>query len=357
MSNLTTTLVIIEKQSQKEILEKSNIFIDYLTDKEYDFLETLSFVPFTFKYPKNIKYKEYPKSNNLEYKLNSSLVNFNQKILNQYEKLNKDYLLSFDELFLAPDFDHTGIYSVYLILENILGPDWKSLFKKIHYLKFISFDKKTINNEILQVIFDDNYNSSIEKKFDRLYEYAKIKRYFEYNYNINSNIFFKEVFVKLINSYINKEDDFFKNRISSLIEGEIPTFTKYIIMTFHIIAEDFNYNVKLNDLLSYIQKYEGSGKYSEYTNCSIGSPASVGLIIKRLEELALIDISDKGLVRFTDLGIQFHSLLHNKTFDVDLPFRIKNWCSSNFNEAIIGIDKYIYRYFSYQKAKNKFLIK
>ena len=38
MSNLTTTLVIIEKQSQKEILEKSNVFIDYLTDKEYDFL-------------------------------------------------------------------------------------------------------------------------------------------------------------------------------------------------------------------------------------------------------------------------------------------------------------------------------
>ncbi len=316
------TLVLIEKKSQKEMLLESKLFQYLVENSEFEFIETKMITPFKFSYPE-LKYSEYPHvSKNISYKLLDPSGYFN---LNLY---TKEYFSSFDRLIVFPDFDKTGIYAALMILkelfqcEDILSKG--NVFEDIFYLKLINFRNVSL--------------SSLEE-FEAFYRSGYIKKYFEYNFNINSRIFISEI-------------------LNSLNINSNYILTKYVILTFCLI-----YNQEEESLFipkfwrDYMERNKGSGKYSSFDN-QIGSPASRSQILENLSNLNLIEFRKNQFVK-TDKGFSFWNLLNKKFLDIDLPGRIDSWTKSNEDLDLIKskIDNYIINLFKLQKRKNKFLKK
>jgi len=367
-------LLLLEKPSQQELLLKSSSFMKYLEEKSgYDTYHTLMISAYDFEYPKTIKYKDYPKTNNLNFKLrNYDSDEHFTFFYKELKKTNISFFSQFEELILFPDPDHTGVYAAIITLEKILGDNWQQYFKKITYMKILSYDTDTIDKQIDTLLFDEingkTLNDENKSFYEEWYKQGKIKRYFEYNYNINSNIFFKEILKSLDKKY-----DF--------------TLSKYMIMAFNFFYNEISdKGIRDADFFHKLQSYKGSGKYKESKDIhswGIGGPASRARIVEMLIEVGLLEEriitkynvkrksynpvtkikSDKIIPEVkihkyfkSELGEKFFNLLSKKTFDKDLVFRLTNvWMLKSFEEAKNDIDTYIIEMFKTQKRKNKYL--
>jgi len=361
-------LIITEKPSQNKVLFNNALFHNYISKKSgYEFYSTIMVSSFVFDYPNNIKYKEYPKSNDLKYKINPSDFEPGELRYNEREKTTFEFFSGFDELILSPDPDHTGVYSAILTLEKVLGENWKDYFEKITYIKLYSYSTEDLNKQFSELFSNDNsLNKKHELFYDEWYRRGKIKRYFEYNYNINSNIFFKEILKN-----IGIKVDF--------------TLSKYTIMMFHKFYTMVGDNgISEVELLDSLNKHNGSGKYTQIDSIwcrGIGGPASRWQLTRYLEDLEFIerkvistntiekDIYDedgifiekkiikKEVLKIfkTDIGEKFLSLSSKKTFDTDLVFRLNQWMTEPYEKSKINIDLYLKNMFTEQKRKNKYL--
>jgi hypothetical protein len=366
-------LLLLEKPSQYELLLERDAFIEYLKNKSgYDVYYTIMISAFNFEYPKEIKYKNYPKTNDLKFRLRDVVIDTSSLQNNTRTKTKFNFFSQFEELILCPDPDHTGVYSAILTLEKVLGDNWQQYFKKITYMKFISYDRDIINKQIDTLLFDKIKGNKLNDKnksfYEEWYKQGKIKRYFEYNYNINSNIFFKEI-LKTLN-----------------IQYEF-TLSKYMIMAFNFFYHEIDEKgIRAADFFKKLQDYKGSGKYKKSEDIhswGIGGPASRCTIVERLIELELIEkrdtikynvkrksynpITEENTTKIvpelriekyfkSELGEKFFNLLSKKTYDKDLVFRLTNvWMLKSFEEAKNDIDTYMIEMFKTQKRKNKYL--
>jgi hypothetical protein len=363
-------LIITEKPSQLQRLIETPTLKTYLNTKtDVQHYSTVMISSFVFDYPKNIKYKEYPKSNNLSFKLNPTDFTEGELRYNQKENTNIEFFSGFEELIIFPDPDHTGVYSAILTLEKVLGENWKDYFKKVIYIKLFNYEPEHIEKHINKLLSNNGNNAlniENESDFKELYLRGKIKRYFEYNYNINSNIFFKEILKK-----DNIKIDF------TISKHTIMAFYKFYNITEAEGIEEYGFQDAL-------QKHIGSGKYtqSELIWCyGIGGVASRWQLLQNLIDLKFIErkVVSKRIVKRdiydnnmkivgtkevevediklfkTDTGHKFLKLLSKKIYDTDLTFRLNNWMLISFSEAKSQIDKYLIEMFKPQKRKNKHL--
>jgi len=356
MNNKTKKILIItEKPSQQTSLLKSIDFNKHLENTEYKFYSTLMLTPYRFDYPKNKKYKEFPLVEDVKYTLKNfkryerykrheytSVDYENQKIKhdNWIANTSKEYFEQFDELILCPDPDHTGVYAAFLTLQQTLGLNWEESFENIYYFDMSRLDVDTLNNSSRRIFnHEDVLNIQNKKKYNKWNNQGKIKRYFEYNFNLNSMVFITETL----------------SNIDIKVNGIV---SKFLLMTFNGI-----YNNKLDitsesKLIRSMESYKGSCKYVNDTTIwsrGIGGPASRGIILQDLLDLGLIkkDNNDEWKLSKTDLGYKFFNLLNKKTFDPDLSFRLVNWMEKDFEEVKPLMNKYIISMFKAQKVKNK----
>jgi len=335
-------LLLTEKPAHDKLLLTNKIMKEYLKNNEYETYNTMMISTYSFKYPENIQYKDYPKTNNIIF--NKDLKYKNEYYIENYKKTTKDFFSSFDELILSPDPDHTGVYSAIITLEETLGENWQKYFKKIIYLNLFNYQQDLLSEQLKNVLFLEDKGKRLlenKNKFKFFYEQGKIKRYFEYNYNINSNIFFKEI-LKSLNIKYEK------------------TLTKYIIMTINYIYKEMEETFSESELLTKMSNYKGSGKYKNSNRIfckGIGGVASRVTIIDILKNLSFLekDKNNKNILKKTKFGNNFYHKLHKKTFDVDLTYRLNNWMELPFEEAKDKIDKYLIDIFKKQKRKNRYL--
>ena len=303
------TLLIFEKRSQQRNYYANANFINYIQDKEITIVYTKMLTNYRFNYP-SAKYKEYPFVKETSYSNNQDY---------DYHELDEEY----DELIIATDYDYVGMFSADKILSQKKGINWKSKFKNIS-------------------ILDTNHSHSIERElsfldisiFDNLVKEAKIKYYFDYTYNFNAQVFFKEILKKSI-----------------IGQNKHIGITKYMILSLWLIKNnDFNSH---GDLLQQMSNYRGTGKFilEARDNYSIGSPASIMPIINNLNELGLLT----DFYKLSLDGELFLSKLVKQTFDPDLPMRINSFQKLDLKTAYNKIDKYILSTFTKQKNKNKAL--
>ena len=298
------TLLIFEKKYQKEKFMKMDSFINILQDKNPTIILTKMLTDYKFKYPRE-NYNKYPIVQNIEY-----------KYVDSYPELNEKY----DKLVVATDFDYVGHFSVHKILVNKLGENWREHFKEIVVINTSTFNSKTLTD----INTDFEYNLYL---FNKSIMYAERKYYFDYNYNLNSQVFFKEIIKK-----------------KNLSKTDIH-ISKYMLLTLWLIQK--NSFQKETDILVFMNNYKGTGKYKENR---IGSPASIGTIINNLNKLGFIENA-----RITNTGILLLDSLVKQTFDPDLPMRINSWANEENSVVFEKIDKYLNSVFSKQKNKNKVL--
>ena len=331
-----------------------------LINKNDKIILSQSIAGYTFNY-QDIKFSEAPYTKeNPKYKFRKlenslfSTASFNYKkeiidcpmlieIYNKREILNKEeyiklvinYLKNFNEIIFACDWDISGHRGFHLKFSNYfkLGENWLNILTNLG-IKITAVKISCFNHESLK----KDFNNRVEYKNNENIEYFKdsyIKKdYFEYNYNLNSLLFFNEI-LKNLNSNLD------------------ILLTKNYISTLFLIN---NNEKNEHEILS------------EMREMAIGSFTSKSKIISKLFENKLIENDKNNHLILTDLSEKFIKFLHKKINDPYLNIRlyINNLESSHYDEKLIALnqnlsvddfkfkyEKYLYDVFSKQKRLSR----
>jgi len=236
-----------------------------------------------------------------------------------------------------------------LVLSKNISHNWKNEVK--NYYPILVRNPDTIKNNFNKQVVDNDLEliNKNKKEFDKILIQGEIKRYFDYNYNLNSQVFFNEILKNIYekNNLINKKP---KN----------ITITKYMVLTLYIISK-IDEKIKILDstIIKRMINYKGSGKFDN-GYLGIGTPPSYFQIFKNLVDLNLIEEYEKNIYtnsiyRMSFVGKEFLKLLNKKMIDPDINFRISNWMDKPKEEALEKINTYLNTQFSSQKRKNKYL--
>lgn len=356
-------LFIVEKPSQAERIKEIELFKNLSLNNEINFHYAHCTVPYySYKYPNNLKYKDLPFIGDLNYKFD---VSKEDKFYKKYDKqktnpyclarnnLNKEFFLSYDTIIIATDYDASGFYGAYLELEQVLGENFNTLFKDMYVINTSNMSEEWLTNELNNCLSNVEFKNERINEFYKMVNKGKIKKYFEYNFQINCNIFVKEVYKYLFLKDFKDNQEFEENYTNF-------GFTKYMLLSMFA----FYYNLKqrelekfkIYDLHVFLFRYIGTGKYKNKHNQGIGSPASQSQIIENLKKLNIINEENNNYF-FNEKVDNMIMLLNKKLYDPDLPFRIEEWGYLEFDIAKEKIDKYITEIFLKQKIKNKYLNK
>lgn len=344
-------LFVCEKPQQAkiitELMEENDIVILAQSIAAYKFdYQEIKFkdAPYTRempKYKKNIKYKNDIfnigkwdcQKNYLEC---STLSKIGE--LDGFSELIKEYFNQFSEIIYSCDYDLTGYRGFYFRMSEFfkLGSNWINFFDenniKLTVMKIEAFDNKSLNNSYQERLpIKNNKDMEILKN-----NYMK-KDYFEYNYNLNSILFFNQAL---------KDVGYIKD-------------SNHHILTKNYIWVLFELSKNKLPIFNLIKKMEKN---------YIAQSASRNQLLKNLKSMNLINYENlikNGSIEISDIGIKFINRVHQKANDPFIGARLlKNNYQSlsdfygfdrkkannlSYLDFKIKYEKYLYNTFSKQK--------
>lgn len=176
---------------------------------------------------------------------------------------------------------------------------------------------------------------------------SEIKRYFNYNYNINSigilGYTLKQLGIDTNKNYLSK---YALQLLYALREYNRKKIESNGLMT----------NMTEGQLLRLMNQWEGTGKYQRkhHYEGRLGSEMSSCSIIESLKNMKLMhtkEALDKNQIQITQLGESLLSKLHKDCLDKDLPFRYDLWQEQGLEVAKPKIHEYLKNFFGKQKKK------
>ena len=232
----------------------------------------------------------------------------------------KDYV----EIILMVDFDRVGFYAGYQIIDKLGYAEHPN----ITYCKMVAYDATSLNRAF-------NGRSLVDAGFYRWLGEQRLKRTFDYWWRANSHLVFGEVFKW----------------------GEVTpdgAISKYQIYALCILRDA--QHLKPYELIDILQKPKPGERYANKT-ASAGSPVSYDEIISGLVAADFV-CSEGDIYRLSPKGTYFVDMLHPKTYDADLPFRIKEWLSAkDLMASKFKMKRYINQLFGrqlrYQRKRKK----
>lgn len=288
-----SSLFIGEKPSfSRQVIE----FAPSNTKAEIEYqVDILPYQTIRFHYPRSIKYADIPFIGAPAYKLNPG-VRISRWEDGVSQKIDKDIksvlslIKSADNVYIATDPDHTGelAANIWVNQSGRNGP--------VKRLSILDLSDSSIS------LSWGNLSNFISDGSNKRLSYGSLKRYFEYNFNINSHVVFGDILR------------------SEGVDTNNFTLSKYQLLLLHLIRRGASKNI--NSLLCFMANYTGTGKYPPM---SIAGPASQAELINQLESVSLINSN----AQLTEVGLSFLSRTHKKTFDPDLPARLDNWCKQS----------------------------
>lgn len=317
--------------------------------EEIVFIETMGITGIRFKYPRDIPYSDFPHVREPEFKN----VDYNELYFNDpaapyfhfcsghtidkngtptrskfTQEEVKKLLHEAEHIVCAVDPDERGFFSFHLYL-NQFCPQRVS---EEHEALFISGG---LSDECIQRYLDYPITTNADK-IKALLEKAQIKRYFEYNYNLNAMAIFRKPFDLAFGA------------------GKQLQMSKYELQCLYYLSEQPGATLN-EDILAFNmeRRWKGTGKYTHDTKIELGSPSSRRNIVGNLNEVGAFCFSDdKKMVAVSNKGLRFLSMLHPDTRDPDLPYRIKKWQDEGLESAKGKIDRYLKTFFGKQKRFN-----
>ncbi len=352
------TLIITEKLDQASWIISA--LRNHITESEVDVLDFRSMGFFNFDIPSDLPISEapfiqptkwhyrnlkdfphflkHPDASHYVYKLSvpskesvslskrKNLFNIpNMTPLPEQLKIITDRIDNYDEIIIAPCYSHRGVYFCSQLIEEMLKvkPELVNRTKMIH---ITDLDEKFI-------IESFSCAKLYSGKEHPLYKVAEIKYYFDWLWLINS----ASVFGKALKIAGAKTDHI---------------ISKYELLTFLLIAKKKLPKVKTDSKcertkVSFgISMYKGSGKHEMDRFFGwAGSPSSKYQILENLIKIGLLNKD----AQITLEGERFHDLVHKRSFDPDISYRLEQWVTSGDVEAM---EKYIKTLFQRQKNFN-----
>ena len=149
-----------------------------------------------------------------------------------------------------------------------------------------------------------------------LYDYARTKRYFEYQWTNNAHAVLST-------------------------NGQAPSKFGLQLLYFlrgQPIASE-------SALMQCMHRWIGTGKYPPG---EMGSAASRIAVVEHLRAMGMVSIPECQGIALSHGGQAFLAGLHPDCEDLDLPQRLVRWCQAGFEASKPGIDKYIRTVFGKQ---------
>lgn len=247
------------------------------------------------------------------------------EIINSKENKNKEdlkrkveeFFINFDEIIFACDYDHIGWRGFEFKMTYFfkLGEKWINFFNscdiKISIMKIFSYNKKSLKKSFMK-------RKNIQDSDCHLLKESYIKRdFFEYNYNLNSLLFFNKILKKIE------------------IDNKNITLTKNYIATLFLLKEG---KMLEKDLITFMREKK------------VGESSIFFEIIYNLRSLNLIK-REGHFISISNKGKLFLSFLHKKSNDPYLNIRIiKDINELSLEDFKIKYEKYLYQLFSKQKC-------
>lgn len=277
--------------------------------------------------------------NNGQIKINSLLEEYHYKRIKDHDFDNtkiKEYFKTFDEIVFACDYDYTGLraFELYFKIYCNLGNDYLLFFSenniKVSFVKNIHIDDKSIPRAINK---KEVFSKSTLAQ-ESISHYLS-KDFFEYNYNINSILFFNEIY-KII----------FKK------DAEYSITKNFINILYFMLDKS---NLSEHKIL----------KYMEISK--IGNPCSRAYILETMDSLGFFfkkeikcnqNIKGKReIINLSAESISFLKYLHKKTDDPFLTSRLQDdYTNIKYSAFKNKYEKYLYNVFSKQKRMNRKLL-
>lgn len=238
----------------------------------------------------------------------------------------------YDEIVLAYDPDERGCWTAFMAI-GLLAPDTN--------IKLTCIENNSLSEDNVVSGFANRTpftHPAHLSKFMTMVSCQEVKICFDYWWNTNSAL----VFGELCNW-------------SGLSSHQVVS--KFELLLMQDLALDDDLTVYSNhSILTRMAKWKGSGKYANHENGQLGSPSSFASIIKQMVERGFLesishsyDFSES--YRVTEQGRKFCSHLHPRTYDTDLPHRLKIWMDDHDLESVIRyINKIFGRQFKYQRS-------
>lgn len=196
------------------------------------------------------------------------------------------------------------------------------------------------NAKILSVRFGNSAEISVQNAFanpENFYKvfakeivYGKMRRYFDWNWNVNS----LGVFGKTMSM--------------AGAAKESGPLSKYALQTLYFVAK--RGQISSGAIIDAMENWKGSGKYSiDVSRPGFGSPGSRSRILQNCIDAGFIETNDSGSEnKIAPLGSRLLGLIHPDCEDPDLPFRIDQWCLDGSTSSKEKIDRYIRSFFGKQ---------
>ncbi|MCY9861570.1 hypothetical protein OTK49_03435 [Vibrio coralliirubri] len=150
--------------------------------------------------------------------------------------------------------------------------------------------------------------------------------------------------------------DYLWNTNSTLVFGEamkmcglkpVP-MSKYSLIALMYAAKASDGEAFMGgDLVFALRHWVGTGKYKQNDDATVGSARSVANIVVGLEDAGFLERQVDGrTVKVSEQARDFLALMHPKSLDLDLPFRVERWRQDSTLKA--EVIKYINTYFGRQ---------
>lgn len=322
MTHVKNIVFLVESRNSANRIKP--LLSKYQDKFNLQFIHSLAIGLYQFKYPSHIKIKDLPAVFKPEWQLRKNDGSLGFMLAPHALKDNQivPIALTVKEAFKQADLivlteyqDTSAIHSVYTILE--FNPHQADVV--------LLRDSRSTIREV-----DSIFNATAQRLKDEpllhsLYEQSKVKKYFDYNFNINSALIFGQC-LKLVG-----------------VDSPYFVMTKNCLLALYYFKNNGRNSIS-NVLMDFHENWVGSGKYAV---TSLGSLTSRSEILSLLVNVGLVH-KENSKLQLSEKGQAFLNTLHPDCCDLDLPQRIEQWMELE-SGAYPKIDTYIRTFFGKQK--------
>ncbi|MBB4861190.1 hypothetical protein HNP46_000001 [Pseudomonas nitritireducens] len=329
----------------------ASALVDVLAGEEVLYLAGLARFSLSPSYPRNLKYASFPILLEPEYAVRPTL---DQDGPEAYMRLHRcvegkttslppcdrnavsELLARAEKVILAPDQNIINAWAVWKLVTTLGGAD---IEEKLFIVEGLLFYPP----ELIRDRFANMFQSG-STGYERQISPGKIKRFFDYNFDINSSA----VLGKLYQSVCGRHPQ--------------HNMSKYMLQALYWLQEQEW--VETEDVDQRLQQWPGTGRHapSEFWMLhGLGSVLSRRRMMTQLFEVGLVEIRrenpivEHSLLGYTisEKGSAYLGRLHKDCRDPDLPYRLEAWMGLPEEEAKAKISSYLRRFFGQQKRKQK----
>lgn len=239
-------------------------------------------------------------------------------------EMREELFTSADVIVSACDADHTGASGFAVLLEHVFGD---TRYLQCPALSVWSLDDASIETAFKNMVpFGEICAKSLE--------YGRIKRYFDWNWNVNSLAILGETQLRVG------------------VPLDAPPMSKYALQLLYALRDQPP--MTAGAVVQLMHRWPGTGRYqikSGQWHPQLGSAASRSPILDNLILAGLLsptEVDGKTGVVVSPRGYALLEILHPDCEDPDLPYRLQAWCEQGY-VAKPAINRYINTFFGKQK--------